>query len=106
MTSFTHTHAALSANASKAAVGSTAVIVPAVVILTFILTFAVTLPSPLVLPALSLAATAAATVCAAVVWSSGAALKTRYLTSAGIFAIVAMAAAMLGDPDQVALFLK
>ena len=86
--------------------GSGAVLGSIAVLLAASLAIAFSLPHGLVLPALALAATILAGVGGVAAWAGRGAFRASALTCAGIFALAAIAAAMLGDPDQVALFLK
>jgi len=64
------------------------------------------LPFVVVLPALGLVATLFASVAGVVAWSARGRLKVNAELAAGIFAFAAVAASILGNPDQAALFLK
>ena len=64
------------------------------------------LPFLVVLPALALIATLFASVAGVVAWTSSGRLKGNAEFAAGIFALTAVAASILGDPDQAVLFLK
>lgn len=63
-------------------------------------------PPALVLPALALVATVLATITGAAGWLIAGRGRAGLLTSAGVFALAAGAAAMLGDPDKVALLAR
>lgn len=67
---------------------------------------AIYLPHALVLPAMALASVLFASACGLAGWLSSGRTKSRALTAAGVFAIAAIAAAVIGDPDQVAIWLK
>jgi hypothetical protein len=86
--------------------GSGAVLAPIAIVLTLAVGAAVALPHGLFLPAIALAVTIVAAVTGAIGWFSAGKVRANWLTATGIFALAAVAASMLGDPDQVALFLK
>ncbi len=96
----------LSSRDSQAPARRIEVLIPAALLLILTSTLFLTAPSALVLPAVSLIATFAVLVCGIAAWFGGPALQTQSLTAAGIFAFAAVAAAIIGDPDQVAHFLK
>lgn len=86
--------------------GSTAVLGSIAVVLASAIAIVATLPGNVVLPAIALASAIFASVIGLVAWRGSESIRSGALTSAGIFALVAIGAAMLGDPDQVALYLK
>jgi hypothetical protein len=64
------------------------------------------LPSDVVLPALAMMSTIFALLAGLVAWRAQGRVKSCAELAAGIFAFAAAAACVLGDPDQLALFLK
>lgn len=86
--------------------GSTPVLGSIAVVLGVSLAIVASTPPALALPAIALAAAALAILAGLTAWLSNASWKPSALTCAGIFALVAMGACILGDPDQVALALK
>lgn len=67
---------------------------------------ALKLPSGVVLPALAMTSTLFALVSGLVAWRAEGRVKSSAELAAGIFAFAAVAACILGNPDQAALFLK
>jgi len=67
---------------------------------------ALKLPSGVVLPALAMTSTLFALVSGLVAWRAQGRVKSGAELAAGIFAFAAVAACILGNPDQAALFLK
>lgn len=67
---------------------------------------ALKLPYGVVLPALAMISTAFAMVAGLVAWRAQGRMRSSAELGAGIFAFAAVAACILGDPDQAALFLK
>jgi hypothetical protein len=67
---------------------------------------ALKLPSGVVLPALAMISTLFALVSGLFAWRAQGRVKSGAELAAGIFAFAAVAACILGDPDQAALFLK
>jgi len=67
---------------------------------------ALKLPPGVVLPALAMMSTLFALVSGVVAWRAQGRVKSGGELAAGIFAFAAVAACILGDPDQAALFLK
>lgn len=86
--------------------GSGAVLGSIAVLLAIAVTAALALPHLLVLPSIALAATSICFVTGAATLLGSGQFRESALTCTGIFALVGIAASMLGDPDQVALFLK
>lgn len=86
--------------------GSPAVLGAIAILLATAAACVATVAGALVLPAVALAATAYAAIAGLVAWQGPLKLRPAFLTSAGIFALAAMGAGMLGDPDQVALLVK
>ena len=86
--------------------GSPAVLGAIAILLATAAACVATLTGALVLPALALAATAYATVAGLAAWQGPRSLRPAFLTSAGIFALAAMGAGVICDPDQVALLVK
>ena len=85
---------------SGVVVGSIAILLAALLSVVFIA------PPALILPVMTLAATGASGLAGLAAWLSQGANRARALASAGIFALAAIASAVIGDPDQVAIFLK
>jgi len=91
---------------SQVSSGSGAVLAPIAIVLTTAVAAALALPHGVFLPAVALAITIVAAVTGSIAWFSNGKMRANWLTATGIFALAAVAASMLGDPDQVALFLK
>lgn len=86
--------------------GSTPVLASVVLILTSVLAIGYTVPPELLLPALALVATALASIAGVTASVTNGNIRDSALTCAGIFALAAIAAAITGDADQVALLVK
>ena len=106
MSSFTHPQGGQSSFIAKGP-GSIVVIAGSLaVLLAGLIASTVIAPSILVMPVMSLAATVVASLAGLAAWLGQPSTREKALLIAGIFALAAIAAAIIGDPDQVALLLK
>lgn len=104
--SITQTRSARENVLANVSSGSGAVLGSISVLLAIGVTAALALPHGLVLPAIALAATLLCFATGAAALLGSGHFRENALTCTGIFALVGIAASMLGDPDHVALFLK
>lgn len=106
MSIYTHRRTHESPALASVSAGSTAVLGSIAVVLASAIAVVATLPGHVVLPAVALASSVFAALAGLVAWRGNISVRPGALTSAGIFALVAIGAGILGDPDQVALYLK
>ena len=106
MSSFMHSRRRQPDVIAQVSIGSSVVPGSIAILLAALLTVVFIAPPALILPVMALAATGASGLAGLAAWLSQGANRARALTSAGIFALAAIASTIIGDPDQVAIFLK
>ena len=91
---------------TPAPAGSTAVLASVGVLLAIALVLASTMQLSLVLPALALASTVLSMIIGGIGYTRNDRFTEHARLSAGVFAFAAVAACIIGSPDQVALLLQ